>query len=156
MAGESDGTRGGQRKKKTTGAVDSCPQSWQLHRRATESEGKSRRCGGKAWTRGAQPGSGSHRRGNPLRLPGKGESTTGVLGVESSSPAARIFTGRDLSDGHGARITATGNQQRRATGDEQKGGETVIFFSLEFTVPWNAPSGFLTGEFTEPITSNFV
>ena len=136
MAGESDGTRGGQRKKKTTGAVDSCPQSWQLLRRATESEGKSRRCGGKAWTRGAQPGSGGLRRVNPLRLPGKGESTTGVLGVESSSPAARIFTGQDLSDGHGARIATTGNQRRRATGDEQKGGGTVIFFSLEFTVPW--------------------
>jgi hypothetical protein len=77
--------------------------------------------------------------------------------VASSSPAVKIFTGRYLSDGHGARITASSNRRRRATGDERKrGGGTVIFFSLEFTVPWNAPSGFLTGEFTEPITSNFV
>jgi hypothetical protein len=129
---------------KTTGTVDSCPQSWQLLRRATESEGKSRRCGGKREPRGARQGGGGLRRVNPLRLPGKGESTTGVLGVESSSPAVRIFTGRNLSDGHGARITATGNQRRRATGDEQKGGEIVIFFSLEFTVPWRIQPDELT------------
>jgi hypothetical protein len=52
---------------------------------------------------------------------------------------------RDLSDGHGARIATTGNQRRRATGDEQKGGgETVIFFSLEFTVPWRNQQDELT------------
>jgi hypothetical protein len=49
---------------KTTGAVDSCPQSWQLLRRATESEGKSRRCGGKREPCGAWPGGGGHRRGD--------------------------------------------------------------------------------------------
>jgi hypothetical protein len=30
--------------------------------------------------------------------------------------AVKIFTGRCLSDGHGARITASGNQRRRAGG----------------------------------------
>jgi hypothetical protein len=111
---------------KTTGAVDSCPQSWQLLRRATESEGKSRRCDGKREPRGARQGGGGLRRVNPLRLPGKGESTTGVLGVESSSPAVRIFTGRNLSDGHSARITTTDNQRRRATGDEQGMGSFLV------------------------------
>jgi hypothetical protein len=96
--------------------------AWQSPRRRWDSLKVSRRCGGKAKPRGAWPGGGGHRRVNPLRLPGKGGSTTGVIGVESSSPAARIFTGRDLSDGHGARITATGNQRRRATGDEQRRG----------------------------------
>jgi hypothetical protein len=33
--------------------------------------------------------------------------------VASSSPAVKIFTGRYLSDGHGARITASGNRRRR-------------------------------------------
>jgi hypothetical protein len=32
---------------KNTGAVNSCPATWQLFRRSTGSEGKSRRCGGK-------------------------------------------------------------------------------------------------------------
>jgi hypothetical protein len=68
----------------------------------------------------------------------RGGSTMGVIGVESSSPAARIFTGRDLSDGHGARITATGNQRRRATGDEQKGGFQDLL-QLTGTVPSEPP-----------------
>jgi hypothetical protein len=33
--------------KKKAGAVNSCPVAWQLFRRSTGSEGKSRRCGGK-------------------------------------------------------------------------------------------------------------
>jgi hypothetical protein len=36
--------------------------------------------------------------------------------------AVKIFTGRCLPAGHGARITASGNRQRRATSDGQ-GGE---------------------------------
>jgi hypothetical protein len=41
--------------------------------------------------------------------------------MESSSPAAMIFTGLDLSDGHGARITASSDQRRRTTGGELGG-----------------------------------
>jgi hypothetical protein len=59
--------------------------------------------------------------------------------VEFSSPAARIFTGRDLSDGHGARITATDNQRRRATGDEQRGGGFQDLLQLTGTVPSEPP-----------------
>jgi hypothetical protein len=42
-----------------------------------------------------------------------------LAGVASSSPAARILTGLCLSDGHGARITASNDQRRQATNDEQ-------------------------------------
>jgi hypothetical protein len=59
--------------------------------------------------------------------------------VESSSPAARIFTARDISDGHGARITATGDQRRQATGDEQKGGGFQDLLQLTGTVPSEPP-----------------
>jgi hypothetical protein len=63
----------------------------------------------------------------------KGEAREAV-GVVSSSPAVRIFTKLCLSDGHNARITASGDQRRWTTGDEQR---DRIFFSLPFTVPWD-------------------
>ena len=44
----------------------------------------------------------------------------------ASSPAVRIFTEPCLSDGHDARITASGNRRRWTTGGEQRDG---IFFS---------------------------
>jgi hypothetical protein len=53
--------------------------------------------------------------------------------MASSSPAAGIFTELRLSDGHGARITASGNQRRRATGGEDSRAATL---SDSVTVPW--------------------
>ena len=53
-----------------------------------------------------------------------------AVGVASSSPAVKIFTGRYLSDGHGARITASGNQRRRATGSEGSRAGSLIWFRL--------------------------
>jgi hypothetical protein len=76
---------------KTTGAVDSCPQSWQLLRRATESEGKSQRCGGKREPRGARQGGGGLRRVNPLRLPGKGGKYDG-----STRSGVQLTDGEDF------------------------------------------------------------
>jgi hypothetical protein len=83
-----------------------------------DGEGGSRRRGVKAEPRGGQ-----RRRlddGEPLnpRAVSKGKELR-LAGVASSSPAARIFTGLCLSDGHGARITASHNQWRWATGVEQ-------------------------------------
>jgi hypothetical protein len=77
----------------------------------------------------------------------RGGSTTGVLGVESSSPTVRIFTGRNLSDGHGDRqSTATGHRRRARDG---------IFFSLTLTVPWRLISVNLTEQIGVGFTLNF-
>jgi hypothetical protein len=141
---------------KTTGAVDSCPQSWQLLRRATESE----------VSHGGAVESASHAAhdreaavsGELIRFSCRAR---GKVRRESSewSPAHRRRG--FLPGGTYPMATAHESQRPAINGDgppatSEKGGKTVIFFSLEFTVPWNAPSGFLRGEFTEPITSNFV
>jgi hypothetical protein len=55
--------------------------------------------------------------------------------VASSSPAAKIFTERNLSDGHDARISATGNQRRRPPATST-GGD---LFQFNRTVPWRIP-----------------
>ena len=75
---------------RNVGAVNSCPPPWQPPRRRWDGYRESWRRGGKAWTRGAQPGSGGHRRVNLLSRK-EVERATGVTGVIASSPTAKIF-----------------------------------------------------------------
>jgi hypothetical protein len=78
------------------GAVNMCLEAWRLLRRATESEGKARWCGGKREPRGAWPEDGGRRRVNPLSRK-EGESHGDVTGVTSSSQSARGFYRTTLS-----------------------------------------------------------
>jgi hypothetical protein len=77
--------------KRNVGAVNSCLPPWQPPRRRWDGYRESWRRGGKAWTRGTQPGSGVHQRFyRPSRK--EEEGAPGITGVLSSSPLARIFT----------------------------------------------------------------
>jgi hypothetical protein len=66
----------------------------------------------------------------------------GGYGKLSHNPSAngsdaKIFTGLCLSDGHGARITAS--NRSTATGHRRRaGGGIRIFFSLTLTIPWGS------------------
>jgi hypothetical protein len=76
--------------KRNVGAVNSCLPPWQPPRRRWDGYRESWRRGGKAWTRGTQPGSGVHQRFyRPSRK--EEEGAPGITGVLSSSPLARIF-----------------------------------------------------------------
>jgi hypothetical protein len=59
VAGNFNGGARRSEEEEGTGAAAGCPVPWQLLRRATESEGKLRRCGGKVQTRSARPSDGS-------------------------------------------------------------------------------------------------
>jgi hypothetical protein len=83
-------TRGGRRERRTLAQVNSWQTAWQSPRRRWDSLKVSRWCGGKAKPRSTWPGGGGHRRVNPLSRK-EGERATGVTGVISSSPSARIF-----------------------------------------------------------------
>jgi hypothetical protein len=83
-------TRGGRRERRTLAQVNSWQTAWQSPRRRWDNLKVSRWCGGKAKPRGTWPGGGGHRRVNPLSRK-EGERATGVTGVISSSPSARIF-----------------------------------------------------------------
>jgi hypothetical protein len=83
-------TRGGRRERRTLAQVNSWQTEWQSPRRRWDSLKVSRWCGGKAKPHGTSPGGGGHRRVNPLSRK-EGERATGVTGVISSSPSARIF-----------------------------------------------------------------
>jgi hypothetical protein len=75
----------------STGRVNSWPTAWQAHRRRWDNLKVSRWCGGKAKPRGAWPGGGGHRRGNPLGRK-EGERATGVTGEIASARAVKIFS----------------------------------------------------------------
>jgi hypothetical protein len=75
----------------STGRVNSWPTAWQGHRRRWDSLKVSRWCGGKVKPRGAWPGGGGHRRGNPLGRK-EGERATGVTGEIASTRAVKIFS----------------------------------------------------------------
>jgi hypothetical protein len=114
---------------KNVGAVNTYLSRWQAHRRWWDCSRESRWCNGAVRTRGGQ------RRGHvggeqlyPRRWARGGVPR--LAGMASSSPAAGIFTELCLSDGHGARITASGNQRRRATGGEGSRAGILIWFRL--------------------------
>jgi hypothetical protein len=115
-------TRGSRRWKKALAPVNPWLTAWQPPRRRWDGPTESRRHSGKA-----KPPAHSREAaviGELIRFGRRARGgTTGVIGMESSSPPARIFTGMDLSDGHGARITASSDQRRRTTGDELGGFE---------------------------------
>jgi hypothetical protein len=91
VAANLDETRGGRRRRRSTGCVSSWPTAWQAHRRRWDNLKVSRWCGGKAKPRGAWPGGGGHRRGNPLGRK-EGERATGVTGEIASARAVKIFS----------------------------------------------------------------
>jgi hypothetical protein len=126
-------THDGRRNKSSLVRASACPQSWRAHRRRWDCSRESRRRGVKAEPRGGH-GDGTmavspfiHRRWARGGVPR-------LAGVASSSPAARIFTGLCLSDGHGACITASDNQRRRATGDEQGWDRDLLQFNIYCTM----------------------
>jgi hypothetical protein len=75
---------------------------------------------------------------------GEHGTAAGILYWPGLIHGGDIYVTPSLSAAHDARIMAIQQQSRRkVTGDEQ-GGEPVIFFSLELTVPWQGSSNNLT------------
>jgi hypothetical protein len=111
-------TRGGQRKKKFTGAAAACPMPWELLRRSAGSEGKSRRYGGKAKPRGTRPrGCGSPAKLSAVAVAtwygGRTYLVTGVIhGGDISGTPSAIHSPRAQIGPAAARITAEIGRRR--------------------------------------------
>jgi hypothetical protein len=93
-------------------AVKSWLMAWQAPRRRWDGLEESRRHGVKTEPRGGRPGGGGHRRAYRSTAKQRGRHGRGDRsGVQHT--AVKILTGWCLSDVHGARIMANGNQRRR-------------------------------------------
>jgi hypothetical protein len=136
------------------GAVNSCPPPWQPPRRRWDGYRESWRRGGKAWTRGAQPGSGVHRRFyRPSRK--EEEGATGITGVLSSSPSAKIFYRVPLS-AHPEHKSGRQWHESRRNWSSAVGLLATLSISAVHCTMGTPHSERLTERFAREFSSNFM
>jgi hypothetical protein len=147
-------TRGGRRWKKALAHVNPWLTAWQSPRRRWDSLKVSRRCGGKAMPRGAWPGGGGHRRVNPLSRKEE-ERATGVTGVISSSPSARIFYRVSLS-AHPEHKSGRQRHESRRNWSSAVGLLAILSVSAVHCTMVNTPSEHLTARVEGRFSPNFT
>jgi hypothetical protein len=139
---------------RNVGAVNSCPPPWQPPRRRWDGYRESWRRGGKAWTRGAQPGSGVHRRFyRPSRK--EEEGATGITGVLSSSLSARIFYRVPLS-AHPEHKSGRQRHESRRNWSSAVGLLATLSVSAVHCTMVNTPSENLTARVEGRFSSKFL